>query len=212
VPGRGPCYRCLFPTPPADGLVPNCAEAGVLGVLPGVLGTIQATEAIKLITGSGEPLIGRLLTYDALEMRFAEFRFAQRPDCAVCGENPTITAPFDPSVACETDMTTQNLRRLSPAEVQALLQQTGFTIIDVREPYEYAAGHLANSMHIPLGELPQRLGEIPAGTTPVFLCRSGGRSLAACNIALSSGASEAINLEGGLRAWAAAVDPTITVA
>ena len=117
VPGRGPCYRCLF-SDATQGIVPNCAEAGVLGVLPGVLGTIQATEAIKLITGAGEPLIGRLLTYDALEMRFNEFRFARRPDCAVCGDRPTITAPFDPHASlrdprCRTKTCADSLRAKS---------------------------------------------------------------------------------------------------
>jgi sulfur-carrier protein adenylyltransferase/sulfurtransferase len=211
VPDRGPCYRCLF-ADATQGAVPTCAEAGVLGVLPGVLGTIQATEAIKLITGAGEPLIGRLLTYDALEMRFNEFRFERRADCAVCGESPTITAPFDPVAACETEMPNQNLRRLRPAEVRPLLLQPGFTIVDVREPYEFEAGHLANALHIPLGELPNRLAEIPPSTTPIFMCRGGGRSLAACNIALNAGTSAAINLEGGLRAWAATEDPTLEVA
>jgi adenylyltransferase/sulfurtransferase len=212
MPDRGPCYRCLF-ADATRGAVPNCAEAGVLGVLPGVLGAIQATEAIKLITGAGEPLIGRLLTYDALEMRFNEFRFSRRVDCAVCGEHPTITAPYEPVTAhCETQMPSANLRRLSPAEVQPLLEQPGFSVVDVREPYEFEAGHLPDSIHIPLGELPQRLEEIPSGTTPIFICRVGGRSLAACQIAFSAGATEAINLEGGLRAWAAEIDPALEVA
>jgi molybdopterin/thiamine biosynthesis adenylyltransferase/rhodanese-related sulfurtransferase len=211
VPGRGPCYRCLF-ADATQGHVANCADAGVLGVLPGVLGAIQATEAVKLITGAGEPLTGRLLTYHALEMRFDEFRFERRADCAVCGEHPTITAPFDPVASCETPMPSPNLRRLPPSAIQPLLQQPGFTLVDVREPYEFEAGHLPNSLHIPLGELALRLAEIPANTTPIFICRGGGRSLAACGLALDEGIGEAINLEGGLRAWAATVDPALEVA
>lgn len=211
MPGLGPCYRCLF-ADATQGVAPNCAEAGVLGVLPGVLGTIQATEAIKLITGIGEPLVGRLLTYDALEMRFNEFRFARRVDCAVCGDNPTITAPFDPVALCKTDMPTSNLRRLSPRDIQPLLTQPQFTVVDVREPHEYEVGHLPNSLHIPLRELPARLAEIPSQATPIFLCSGGVRSLAACGIALAAGVGEVINLDGGLHAWAAQVDPTLDVA
>ena len=212
VPGRGPCYRCLF-ADATQAAVPNCAEAGVLGVLPGVLGTIQATEAIKLITGAGEPLIGRLLAYDALQMRFDEFTFARRADCAVCGDNPSITAPFDPPPAArENPMPPDSLLRLSPADIQALLGQSGYVIVDVREPYEYEAGHLPNSLHIPLGELERRFSEIPGGATPVFICRSGGRSLHACGFALQAGTARAVNLEGGLKAWAAQIDPTLQVA
>ncbi len=211
VPGRGPCYRCLF-SDATQGIVPNCAEAGVLGVLPGILGTIQATEAIKLITGAGEPLIGRLLTYDALEMRFDEFRFARRADCAVCGDHPTITAPFDPKPTCETAMPNENLRRLSPREVQPLITHSDYTVVDVREPYEFEAGHLPGSQHIPLGELAARLGEVMPKGTPIFICRSGGRSLQACQMALAAGAGEAVNLEGGLRSWAAQIDPSLNVA
>jgi molybdopterin/thiamine biosynthesis adenylyltransferase/rhodanese-related sulfurtransferase len=211
VPEHGPCYRCLF-SDATRGVVPNCAEAGVLGVLPGVLGAIQATEAIKLITGAGEPLVGRLLTYDALQMRFEEFRFARRADCAVCGDHPSITAPFDPDALCETDMTSSELRRLDPPAVQELLRQPGYTIVDVREPHEFEAGCLPGSLHIPLGELPGRFAEIPAEATPVFICRGGGRSLQACHFALRSGRPAVVNLEGGLKAWAAQIDPGLTVA
>ncbi|HLK71596.1 MAG TPA: ThiF family adenylyltransferase, partial [Steroidobacteraceae bacterium] len=212
VPQRGPCYRCVFPQG-ADGLVANCAEAGVLGVLPGVLGTLQATEAIKLITGAGEPLIGRLLTYDALEMRFSEFRIERRSDCAVCGSAPGITELRDvprPSAP-------EGPRRLSAQALHDLLETAatgdgGFPpLIDVREPHEWSAGHLQGALHIPLGELPQRLNEIPRNAAPVFICRSGGRSMAACQIALRAGFSAPGNLEGGLLAWAAQVDPTLRV-
>jgi sulfur-carrier protein adenylyltransferase/sulfurtransferase len=211
VPGRGPCYRCVFPHA-ADGMVANCAQAGVLGVLPGVLGALQATEAIKLITGTGEPLAGRLLTYDALEMRFDEFRVARRPDCAVCGDNPTITEPRDPPPLRAA--VAPGVRRLSASELEELLRASGgtTTLVDVREPYEYEAGHLEGSVHIPLGELPERIGEIAPDSAPVFICRSGGRSLAACEFALRAGIASPANLDGGLQAWARDVDPKLTVA
>jgi adenylyltransferase/sulfurtransferase len=206
VPGKGPCYRCVFPQS-ADGLVANCAEAGVLGVLPGVLGTLQATEAIKLITGVGTPLTGRLLTYDALDMRFSEFRVTRRRDCAVCGDVPTISAPRAEPAAAE------GVRRLSAAALHGLLQQSpGATLlVDVREPVEYAAGHLPDSINIPLGQLPQRLSEIAHDGDPVFICRSGGRSFSACQIALRANVPAPANLEGGLLGWAQQIDPTLRV-
>jgi sulfur-carrier protein adenylyltransferase/sulfurtransferase len=211
VPDRAPCYRCLFPQPPADGVVPNCAEAGVLGVLPGVLGTIQATEAIKLIVGAGEPLLGRLLTYDALAMRFEEFRFKRRPDCAVCGEHPTITQPQDMQELC-TPETLANVRRLRAEELRTLLSTAGTAIIDVREPHEFAAAHLPGATNIPVGELQQRLGTLPAQTTIVFVCRSGARSLTAAALAAQAGLGAVAHLEGGLLAWAREVDDAFEVA
>ncbi len=150
VPGQAPCYRCLFPEPPADGLVPNCAEAGVLGVLPGVMGTIQATEAIKVIVGVGEPLLGRLLTYDALAMRFGEFRFTRRSDCAVCGDHPTIHQPADLAEICSADVMAQ-VRRLSPHELRELLGKVA--IVDVRSPNEFGASHLPGAVSIPVGDV-----------------------------------------------------------
>ncbi|HEY8052224.1 MAG TPA: molybdopterin-synthase adenylyltransferase MoeB [Steroidobacteraceae bacterium] len=210
VPERGPCYRCLFPDG-RDGVVASCAEAGVLGVLPGVLGTLQATEAIKLITGVGEPLLGRLLTYDALEMRFQEFRVSRRRDCAVCGDAPTITAPRDQDSG-PASAAPGGVRRLSATDLKALLQTQTPLLIDVREPYEFAAGHLEGSRHIPLNQLPRRLAEIPKTSAPVFICRSGGRSLAACSMALEAGITSPANLEGGLQGWAREVDPTLEVA
>jgi len=192
--------------------VANCAEAGVLGVLPGVLGTLQATEAIKLITGVGEPLTRRLLTYDALEMRFEEFRVARRADCAVCGDAPTITELRDEAAA---PAPAAGVRRLSVSELSAMLRAAGASaplLIDVREDYEFDAGHLEGALHIPLGELPERLGEIAPESAPVFICRSGARSLAACRMALTAGVTSPANLEGGMRAWAAEIDPSLTVA
>jgi sulfur-carrier protein adenylyltransferase/sulfurtransferase len=208
VPDRGPCYRCLFPHA-ADGMVANCAEAGVLGVLPGVLGVLQATEAIKLIAGVGAPLTGRLLSYDALEMRFTEFKVARRRDCAVCGDAPTITEPQDmPSNAA----TPEGLRRLTAAALHELLQRAEKPLlVDVREDVEFAAGHLEGALHIPLGQLPQRLAEIDPQSDPVFICRSGGRSMAACQIALRANIRSPANLEGGMLAWAASIDPSVRV-
>jgi sulfur-carrier protein adenylyltransferase/sulfurtransferase len=214
VPGRGPCYRCLFPAA-ADGLVANCADAGVLGVLPAVLGSIQATEVIKLVTGVGEPLIGRLLTYDALEMRFQEFIFARRPECAVCGDHPSITQPRDADELRES-APLERVRLLSASQLRALLgpvepleatAPTRLLLVDVREPHEFRLGRLPGSINIPVAELPARLGEIPREVTPVFICRSGRRSLAACSTALAAGIEAPAHLEGGLLAWASEVEP-----
>jgi molybdopterin/thiamine biosynthesis adenylyltransferase/rhodanese-related sulfurtransferase len=212
APDRGPCYRCLFPAPPGEGLVPNCAEAGVLGVLPGVMGTIQATEAIKLIVGAGEPLLGRLLTYDALAMRFDEFRFKRRADCAVCGDNPTITAPQDAPQLCTAEALA-NIRTLTAAELSSLLKERAgqATIVDVREPREFSASHLAGATNIPVGELHSRMGSLPRGRV-VFVCRGGARSLTAAALAIRAGVEDVAHLEGGLLAWARDVDPTFEVA
>ncbi len=215
VPGAGPCYRCLFPDA-TTGPVPNCAEAGVLGVLPGVLGTLQATEAIKLVTGVGEPLVGRLLIYDALEMRFDVFRFERRTDCAVCGDRPTITQPRDPPGFCSEDAL-RAAQRLGPSQLRAFMAEARaarrpIAIVDVREPGEFAVHTMPGAVNIPVGQLPGRIGEIPAGATPVFLCRSGTRSLRACGVAISAGHAAPVHLEGGLLAWAAEVDPAFKVA
>lgn len=203
VPDRGPCYRCLFPAAAQD-IVPNCAQAGVLGVLPGVLGAIQATEAIKLIADIGEPLLGRLLTYDALALRFEEFTFKRRTDCAVCGENPSITAPQPESI-----------RRISATELAALLGAPGgaaqYALIDVREPREFTAGHLPDSLNIPLASLEARFAQNPPAGIAVFICRSGVRSLQAGAIASRLGSSTPAHLEGGLLAWAESIDPSLKV-
>jgi len=209
VPGRAPCYRCLFPEPPADGLVPNCAEAGVLGVLPGVMGTIQATEAIKLIVGIGEPLLGRLLTYDALAMRFGEFRFTRRSDCAVCGDHPTIHEPTDLAEICSADVMAQ-VQRLSPAELRELFGKVA--IVDVRSPKEFGASHLPGAVNIPVGEVQQRLAEIPRDQPVVFICRSGARSMTASAIATRAGLANVAHLEGGLLGWAKELDQSFVVA
>lgn len=211
VPQRGPCYRCLFAEPPADGLVPNCAEAGVLGVLPGVMGTIQATEAIKFIIKRGELLIGRLLTYDALDMRFSEFRFERRHDCAVCGDRPSITAPQDAVQICVAEPATH--QQLSTGALHELLsEQQSVALIDVREPYEFAAGHLPGAINLPLAGLEQQWNQIPQARSVVFVCRSGARSAQACKLAQERGLLHASNLEGGLLAWAKEINIDLIVA
>lgn len=214
LPGRGPCYRCLFPAA-EEGAAANCAQAGVLGVLPGVLGAIQATEAVKVLTGIGEPIVGRLLTYDALDLRFLELPVTRRADCAVCGERPTITAPRDAGEVCDMDAL-RRVRRLSAAALNELLAAqagaAGVALIDVREPHEFNTRHLPAARNIPLADLAGRLSELSAGCTPVFVCRSGRRSLEACALALRSGIEAPAHLEGGLLAWAEQVDPAFPVA
>ncbi|HEX2586511.1 MAG TPA: molybdopterin-synthase adenylyltransferase MoeB [Steroidobacteraceae bacterium] len=203
VPDEGPCYRCLFPEQPSGDLVPNCATAGVLGVLPGLMGTIQATEAIKLITGIGSTLTGRLLTYDALDMRFIEFEFARRHDCAVCGDTPSISAPQEQIIACATDE-----EGLSIAELQTLLHESSenVQIIDVREPHEYALGHLPHSINIPLANLSEHLYALDRNKRMIFICRSGARSGQALQLATQRGVLNSVNLTGGLQRWNSAVD------
>jgi adenylyltransferase/sulfurtransferase len=208
VPERGPCYRCLFPDP-AEGLVPNCADVGVLGVLPGVLGALAATEAIKLITGAGAPLLGRLLTYDALELRFEQFRFSRRPDCAVCGTHPSITSPMDPPGFCTLEELARVPRLSAQTLASSLTDPAGRpALIDVREPAEFKLGHLHDARNIPLGLLDQALAGLPRDRTLVFLCRSGARSLRACALARRAGLDPQ-QLEGGLLAWQSSVDPSL---
>ncbi|MEO8307775.1 MAG: molybdopterin-synthase adenylyltransferase MoeB [Pseudomonadota bacterium] len=201
VPDAGPCYRCLY-AHSSEGLVPNCAEAGVLGVLPGVMGSLQATEVIKLLLGIGEPLVGRLLVYDALSLSFQEFRFQRRDDCAVCGTHPTIT-----SVRFHEEMpvpeTSVSISEFTPTQLADALKNPGgesLLLVDVREPHEWEAGRLPGSIHIPLATLPQHLGELAPDSTPVFICASGGRSMAACRFLAAQGRS-AVNLAGGVQAW-----------
>ena len=202
VPHAGPCYRCLFPEP-AVGAAPTCAEAGVLGVLPGVLGAIQATEAIKLITGIGTPLIGRLLTYDALAMRFDEFRFGRDTDCRVCSAYRDIHAPHDLEEFCAPAHAPGSA--VSPAELRLLLEDGGATrplvLIDVREPFEFLAGHFAGARNIPMGQFEQRLGELSPRDRNVFVCRIGERSAKALALAQAAGHDAATHLQGGMVAW-----------
>ncbi|MEY2852931.1 MAG: hypothetical protein RL030_63 [Pseudomonadota bacterium] len=203
VPGRGPCYRCLYPASD-DSLVPNCAEAGVLGVLPGVMGSLQATEAIKLLLGIGEPLIGRLLVYDALALQFQEFSFSRRVDCAVCGDHPTIKAiPQDAETGAEM------ISEWTPAELALALEGPNakeLLLVDVREAHEWDAGHLPGALHVPLGTLAGRAGELPSGMTPVFICAVGGRSMAASRYFAAQG-RKVVNLAGGMSAWGETFGP-----
>lgn len=210
VPGRGPCYRCLFPSA-EEGVTPNCAEAGVLGVLPGILGTVQAAEAIKLLAGLGEPLLGRLLMVDALTMRFDELKVTRRADCAVCGDYPTIRTPQESAAAtCSADQRAR-IRQVRPADLRDLLGRGHVRIVDVREPKEFAAACLPESHNVPLGLLPRHLPALleaarDCGDDLVFLCRSGGRSQMACELAAAAGLAAPLNLAGGLLVWARDVD------
>ena len=210
-----PCYRCLFPGS-ARAAAPSCAEAGVLGVLPGILGSLQAAEAIKLLAGIGEPLLGRLLVLDALAMRWQEFRFQRRADCTVCGRAATIRSPAD-TLASLVDNSSTAIAVFHPAELHQLIreaQPTGHNVqvVDVREAAEYAAGHLPGARHLPLRELPARMGELGDGTQAVFVCRGGTRSLQAATLARAAGHVDVAHLEGGLLAWQSAIDPTLVVA
>jgi molybdopterin/thiamine biosynthesis adenylyltransferase/rhodanese-related sulfurtransferase len=208
----GPCYRCLHPEPPPPGLVPSCAEAGVLGVLPGIIGTIQATEALKLVLRVGEPLIGRFLMFDGLKMRFREIKLARDPDCPICGANPTIRELFDYDEYCTsstpaekraTDVTVQELKALIDAGRAP-------SIVDVREPFEAELCSIPGAMLIPLGELPRRLDELPEDRDLVVLCKSGSRSARAVAILREKGFAQARNLAGGILAWIDEVDSSLT--
>ena len=216
LPEQGPCYRCLFPESSA-GDAPSCAEAGVLGVLPGMLGALQATEAIKVVLGIGAPLAGRLMTFDALAMEWREFRFRRQAGCAVCGDAPTIKTLADSAASCAKPAAPR-WPRLQPGELRQLLGQAGSgaapapLVVDVREVHEFAAGHLVGSVNIPLGQLVGRIGELPAHAPVVFVCRTGRRSQAACELSAGAGVQSVVDLEGGLLAWAAAIDPSVEVA
>jgi adenylyltransferase/sulfurtransferase len=214
----GPCYRCLYPEPPPPGLVPSCAEGGVLGVLPGIIGVIQATESIKLITGIGEPLIGRFLIYDALKMRFRELKLRKDPECPVCGANPTVTRLIDyeqfcglrsePQVA-QTTGAEVNDWEITPVDLKRKLDagEQPF-ILDVREPNEYQINRIAGSTLIPLGELPRRYQELPRDREIVAQCKMGGRSAKAQDFLKSVGFTNVKNLRGGILEWIDKVDPS----
>ena len=212
----GPCYRCLFPEPPPPGAAPSCAEAGVLGVLPGIIGLVQATEALKLIVGEGEPLVGRLMLFDALKMKFREFKLRRDPECPVCGEHPTIFHPIDYERFCgaqtagdafESDgavpsLSVQELKRKMDA-------REPLTLVDVREPWEYDIAQITGSRLIPLGELEERLTELPREGILVIQCHSGGRSEQGTRLLQQAGFANVYNLEGGIEAWSRDVDPTV---
>ncbi len=210
----GPCYRCLYPEPPPPGLVPSCAEGGVLGILPGVIGTIQATEAVKLIIGIGEALINRFMIYDALRMRFRDLKLKKDPECPVCGENPTITELIDyeqfcgitPPVASEisegNEVTVEDLKARLDAN-------DGVFLLDVREPQEFEICRIPGSTLIPLGGLPHRLTELEGHDDMIVHCKSGVRSAKAVKLLREAGFSKAKNLRGGILAWIDRVDSTL---
>ena len=209
----GPCYRCLYPEPPPPGLVPSCAEGGVLGVLPGVIGTIQATEAIKLVLGVGEPLVGRLLLYDAFTMRFRELKLRRDPACPVCGDHPTVTALIDYDQFCGVvPAASTPVPETTVDELKARIDRGDRPfILDVREPNEFQICRIPGSTLIPLGELPKRLGEVRAATDRrdiVVHCKMGGRSAKAVRQLLDAGFSNVQNLKGGILAWIDRVDPS----
>jgi sulfur-carrier protein adenylyltransferase/sulfurtransferase len=216
---RGPCYRCLFAEPPPPGLVPSCAEGGVLGVVPGIVGTIQAMEAIKLILGLGDSLVGRLLILDAMRMKFRELRLKKDPDCPICGDSPRIRELIDYERFCGYDterpgegMDDQETPEMTVTELKQRLDRgEKLTIIDVREPHEWEIGNLGpqGAKLIPLGELPQRADEIDRDATVVLQCRSGARSERALHFLRSKGHSNLYNLTGGILAWSDEVDPSI---
>jgi molybdopterin/thiamine biosynthesis adenylyltransferase/rhodanese-related sulfurtransferase/molybdopterin converting factor small subunit len=212
---EGPCYRCLYPEPPPPGLVPSCAEGGVLGVLPGVIGVIQATEAIKLVAGIGEPLIGRFLIYDALKMRFRELKVPKDPNCPVCGQNPTVTKLIDYDQFCgihpaaPEPTTVNNATEISSVELKQRIDRGDtLKIVDVREPNEYQINRIEGSVLIPLGEVPQRYRELNPDEEIIVQCKMGGRSAKAADFLRSVGFKHVLNLKGGILDWIDKVDPT----
>jgi len=211
---RGPCYRCLYREPPPPGLVPSCAEAGVLGVLPGIVGTLQAAEAIKLVLGVGEPLIGRLLAFDAMRVSFRELSVPKDPACPLCGERPSITELIDYDAFCgagSEPMPSDEARLEIGARELAKERQGGRAVflLDVREGFEFEICRIPGSVLIPLGQLPSRLREVPAAAEVVTVCHTGQRSLAAARLLRDAGVSRARSLRGGVEAWALSVDPAM---
>jgi adenylyltransferase/sulfurtransferase len=210
----GPCYRCLYPEPPPPGLVPSCAEGGVLGVLPGIVGTIQAAETLKLILGKGDPLVGRLLLLDALGMKFRELKLRKNPECPVCGEHPTVTKLIDYVEFCgirgeEAPSTVTNIPEITPKELKARLDRgDDLYILDVREPHEYKICNLGGHL-IPLGELSRRAAELDSSREIVAHCRSGKRSADAVDFLRKAGFKKIWNLKGGILAWSDEVDPSV---
>jgi adenylyltransferase/sulfurtransferase len=213
---NGPCYRCLYPEPPPPGLVPSCAEGGVLGVLPGVIGVIQATEAIKLIAQIGEPLIGRFLIYDALRMRFRELKLKKDPDCPVCGTHPTVTKLIDYEQFCgihpaapEQTAVQSSATEITSVELKQRLDRGDqLTLVDVREPNEYQINRIPGTTLIPLGEVERRLSELNPEDEIVVHCKMGGRSAKAADILRAKGFKRVLNLKGGILDWIDKVDPT----
>lgn len=211
---EGPCYRCLYPEPPPPGLVPSCAEGGVLGVLPGILGCVQAIETIKLILGKGDPLIGRLLLFDALGMKWRELKLRKNPECPICGEHPTITHLIDYEQFCgirgEEHVPEVRVPEITPAELKQLMDSgRAPVLIDVREPHEFQICRIPGSTLIPLGDVPARMHELDTANDIVVHCRSGARSAQAVSLLMKSGFRKIKNLKGGILAWSDEVDPSV---
>jgi adenylyltransferase/sulfurtransferase len=212
----GPCYRCLYPEPPPPGLVPSCAEGGVLGILPGTIGLIQATEAVKLILGIGESLVGRLLLYDALGMHFRELKLRKNPECPICGDHRTITKLIDYHQFCGVpQQPAKQESKLTDDEIEVtevkekLDRGDAFVLIDVREPHEYQICNIPAARLIPLGEVGKRLGELDPDADIVIHCKSGMRSARACGILKAAGFKHVRNMKGGILAWSDRVDPSV---
>lgn len=214
---KGPCYRCLYPEPPPPGAVPSCAEGGVLGILPGVIGLLQATEAVKMIIGRGELLVGRLLLYNALDMKFREVKIQKDPDCPACGQNPTIKALIDYEQFCglgrgeEVAAATANgIPEIAAKELKTMMERKQkFVLVDVREPSEHQIARIPGSRLIPLGEVAQRANELDTADDIVVHCKMGGRSAKAIRILQQMGFKKLRNLKGGIQAWSEEVDPSV---
>jgi adenylyltransferase/sulfurtransferase len=208
----GPCYRCLHPEPPPPDLIPNCADAGVLGVVPGIIGTIQATEAIKLVLGIGEPLVGKLLILDALRMRFRELKLTKDPDCPMCGMRPTITELRESGAFCQSRLVEEadHASDMTVSELKSRIDAgTAPVLLDVREPHEIAICRMPGSKAIPLGRLPERLGELDPAAEIVVHCKTGARSARAVGILRQAGFGHARNLTGGILRWINEIDPSL---
>jgi len=211
---EGPCYRCLYPEPPPPGLVPSCAEGGVLGILPGAIGTIQATEAVKLLLGIGEPLIGRLLLYDALGMNFREMKLRKDPNCPICGENPTVTELIDYQEFCGIPQANAAEQENGVPEItveelkQKIDKGEDINVLDVREPHEYEVANIGVRL-IPLGELPQRLAELEQNDILAIHCKTGARSARAVKLLQDAGFQNVYNVKGGITAWSEEIDPSV---
>ncbi|HYI95229.1 MAG TPA: molybdopterin-synthase adenylyltransferase MoeB [Bryobacteraceae bacterium] len=210
----GPCYRCLYPEPPPPGLVPSCAEGGVLGILPGLIGVVQATEAVKLILGTGEPLVGRLMLYDALAMRFRELKLRRNPECPACGDHPTITKLIDYQEFCGLgrgqEEVVETTGDIDPVEVKQKIDRgDSFVLIDVRETHEHQICNIPFAKLIPLGELPKRVNELNTTDEIVAHCKSGVRSAKAVDFLKQSGFKRVRNMKGGILAWSDKVDPSV---
>jgi molybdopterin/thiamine biosynthesis adenylyltransferase/rhodanese-related sulfurtransferase len=211
---EGPCYRCLYPEPPPPGLVPSCAEGGVLGILPGAIGTIQATETVKLILGIGEPLISRLLLYDALGMRFREMKLRKDPGCPVCGENPTVTELIDYQEFCgipqaNAQAQADSVPEITVQELKEKLDNGGkVSVLDVREPHEYEVANIGARL-IPLGDLPERLVELDQSEALAVHCKTGGRSARAVKLLQDAGFQNVYNVKGGITAWSDEIDQSV---